>query len=69
MGSVYSSDGSQFDVLDPTRGAIRSRVDERSDRPDRRTVYLTAPEMTIDDRMTHWLTADDRAFVDLDSMR
>ena len=44
---------------------LRSVVVEYEERPDRRTVY---PAGVSDvERMSSWLTADDDAFVDLDS--
>ncbi|WP_135852786.1 DUF7511 domain-containing protein [Halorussus salinus] len=44
---------------------LRSVVVEYEERPDRRTVYPAG--VSGMERMSSWLTADDDAFVDLDS--
>lgn len=46
---------------------LRSVAVAYDDRPDRRTVF--PPDLSGVERMSVWLTADDRAFVDLGDAR
>ncbi|WP_435174916.1 DUF7511 domain-containing protein [Halorussus sp. AFM4] len=61
-------DGRQHEPrLDRPDVELSSVVVDYEDRPDRRTVY---PEgLSSVERMSTWLTADDDAFVDLESAR
>ena len=56
-----------FDPLDTDAGAVGVVRDE--DNPSRQTMFLDAPGMSVDERATHWLTADVDDFCDLNAMR
>lgn len=56
-----------FDPFDTETGHVRLVTDE--DTPSRQTMYLDAPGMSVDERSTHWLTADCGDFVSLEEMK
>lgn len=63
--TASSRDDSESTARSPDE--LRSVVVAYEDRPDRRTVF--PPGLSGVERMSAWLTADDRAFVDLGDAR
>ena len=52
---------------DAAEGALHSQLARYDDSPDRRTVFPA--DADEDDLLTHWFTADDHSFVNLQDLR